>query len=480
MSKQDRVRRLTQAHKAEQVRLAQATGVAEMGLVEQLAEGALSVQEFRLQAVAVNRVGHDSAASLAGNYVRQTRGVWLPEQVDLPVVTPVFDTAQSLARAESTVRAVDKAVSDASRVVKSVEQIAGVFRQWTASNVANAHRRTIIDSAEAAGSGWRVVTDGHPCAFCAMLASYGEDINGAWAWPNHYFHHDCGCTIQEVPFGVDVEFTAREREFVRLRELADEQADLFPGALKRQRLIAAMRANGQGVVNDALVPDDLRKSSKRKNKDTVKKNNDTVTRDDLLMRDLKRLRSVKSHQVAVLEKPLSSAEIVSKVGGLDKTKGSCASLALAYAGNVSGYDVTDFRGGASRSFFAKSSNLYRVSTIKGVKSWKVSTSSELNGTLEIMQHASVGKEYILGAGQHAAVIKRVDHDKFQYLELQGSKQVNGWRDLTKDRLMSRFGVVESWEIDGRKRKSLITLTDIESLGKSEYFKELLSYINTPR
>lgn len=261
-----KLRKLTKAHKVSQMQVAQASGLAEADLVGKLASGGLTDTEFLVQAVAVNQVGFRDATRLAGVYVRQARGLMVPELAEVPVVVPKFDVVQSLLRAESTIRVIDGLLSDDEHRGKKVEHAAGVLRQWTASNVANAHRQTVMRSAEAAGSGWRVVTDGKPCAFCAMLASYGEDINGAWAWPDHYFHHDCGCTIQEVPFGVDVEFTAREREFVELRELADEQADLFPGGLKRQRLMAAMRANGQGVVNDAIVPEEERKPKGRPKK----------------------------------------------------------------------------------------------------------------------------------------------------------------------------------------------------------------------
>ena len=41
-------------------------------------------------------------------------------------------------------------------------------------------------------------------------------------------------------------------------------------------------------------------------------------------------------------------EIVARVGGGDRTDGSCASVGLAYAANRGGSDVLDFRDGDSR------------------------------------------------------------------------------------------------------------------------------------
>lgn len=49
------------------------------------------------------------------------------------------------------------------------------------------------------------------------------------------------------------------------------------------------------------------------------------------------------------------------------TKGSCTSLALAYAGNKGGVDVLDFRGGKSCDFFSKTANIRDITKFNGVK-----------------------------------------------------------------------------------------------------------------
>lgn len=43
-------------------------------------------------------------------------------------------------------------------------------------------------------------------------------------------------------------------------------------------------------------------------------------------------------------------EIIRYIAGKDKTGGSFTSQALAYIGNVAGYDVKDYRGGARMKF----------------------------------------------------------------------------------------------------------------------------------
>ena len=63
----------------------------------------------------------------------------------------------------------------------------------------------------------------------------------------------------------------------------------------------------------------------------------------------------------------SESEIINRLSGGDMTKGSCTSLALAYAGNKGGVDVLDFRGGKSCDFFSKTANIRDITKFNGVK-----------------------------------------------------------------------------------------------------------------
>ena len=66
---------------------------------------------------------------------------------------------------------------------------------------------------------------------------------------------------------------------------------------------------------------------------------------------------IEHREVSNLERKLTDMEIVGRLAGGDLTKGSCSSLAFAYAGNKAGFDVLDFRDGDSRKFFASTSRL---------------------------------------------------------------------------------------------------------------------------
>jgi hypothetical protein len=84
--------------------------------------------------------------------------------------------------------------------------------------VAGGGRETLLDAirSDPAAHGWQRVTDGAPCAFCAMIASQGivakdEDSAGFEA------HGHCGCTAEPAFEGSPVNPTN-----ARLREAWDE------------------------------------------------------------------------------------------------------------------------------------------------------------------------------------------------------------------------------------------------------------------
>lgn len=65
--------------------------------------------------------------------------------------------------------------------------------------------------------GWARITDGDPCAFCAMLASRGPVYTSAErAGSDWQFHNGCGCTVEPV-FDVDSwEWPKASKDFEKL------------------------------------------------------------------------------------------------------------------------------------------------------------------------------------------------------------------------------------------------------------------------
>lgn len=279
MSKASDLRKLTQEHKKAQQVNADVADYFMQELTRRLQDGEIQRDDFVAAAIVANRLSRDATVKLAGKYVSEARKLTAPKLVDLRPVEPKFDVLQSTIRASATVRAEEiraKVAAEIDRRVaerqawrtevgshltprekeildKQKEKIRQTAGRWNRDAVKKDGRQVVIRSAESAGSGWRVVTDGKPCAFCAMLASYGEDVNGAESWPNHYFHPGCGCTIQEVPLGTEVEYTEQEKALIALREEAEKHGST------QEEITAYMREHGQGIVKDATVPEDERK-----------------------------------------------------------------------------------------------------------------------------------------------------------------------------------------------------------------------------
>ena len=91
--------------------------------------------------------------------------------------------------------------------------------------------------------GWRRVTDGNPCAFCAMLASRGPRYRDAAAADGIQYHSHCGCTA-EPAYSNAWEPTADEERYM---DAYGEARALVAGdgkAIDTKKLLAAMRQQG--------------------------------------------------------------------------------------------------------------------------------------------------------------------------------------------------------------------------------------------
>ncbi len=187
--------------------------------------------------------------------------------------------------------------------------------------------------------------------------------------------------------------------------------------------------------------------------------------------DLKN-RGIGYNDVKLLNKPLTEEEIIQKIGGRDRTVGSCVSQALAYVGNKCGYDVTDYRGRKSRKWFAK--NGRNVAGKLGAMQ-EISHDS-LQCGLMLMEKMEKGKEYILHCGRHASVVRKTKEGEIQYLELQDKKEENKWKELNAITLEERFERV----ITNYYEYVNSFLVDIELYKNDLGFRRLLGYLNTQK
>ena len=175
---------------------------------------------------------------------------------------------------------------------------------------------------------------------------------------------------------------------------------------------------------------------------------------------------------------LAESEIISALAGGDMTKGSCASVGLAYIGQKLGWNVLDFRDGESRRMFSGSSFLKTLSEMNGMKALTAQGASSMTVANRLLKMVEPGKEYYLAVGRHAAIVRKNDAGVLQYLELQ-SKNRSGWTDFDgnpKYTLKTRFGCTQQSSAAADYDFMLdITESDFTS---SDDFRSLLGFLNT--
>lgn len=179
-------------------------------------------------------------------------------------------------------------------------------------------------------------------------------------------------------------------------------------------------------------------------------------------------REVKKHA-----KKLAESEIISALAGGDMTRGSCASLGLAYMGQKGGLNVLDFRDGASRSFFATTFNLEEISRLPGVTTHREIARSSTTAGNRLLKKVEPDKEYYLVCGRHAAIVRKADDGALQYLELQ-SARYSGWHNFDGNpryTLKTRFGECSGYDVEA-------FMIEVDSFKDSDDLKQLLGYINT--
>lgn len=176
-----------------------------------------------------------------------------------------------------------------------------------------------------------------------------------------------------------------------------------------------------------------------------------------------RIKKVSYKNIMKHVKQPSEEDIIATLGGGDNTGGSCASLVLAYAANKAGYNVLDFRGGASRSVVASNYD----NMIKKLGGFRESSPDDFRSAHTILNNVEEGKEYCFAAGSHAAVIRK-RNGKIEYLELQ-SHGSNGWFELNDNSLKRRF------KCRSRRTRSFAPSSLIE-IGKVSESKEAISYL----
>lgn len=207
-----------------------------------------------------------------------------------------------------------------------------------------------------------------------------------------------------------------------------------------------------------------------KNEDDISKCNENTQKFIGYLKNL----GVENNPVKMRDDPLPEQEIINAISGGDKTKGSCVSVGFAYIGQKFGMDVYDYRGGESQSFFSDAPTLYKILDDPDLHSVVETARADITVGNKLLRHVEAGREYYMVAGKHAAIVRKSDLGKFQYLELQSGIK-NGWTDFNGN---PRYTLSKRFGCKGKGYNCKGYLVDIDNFENSTDFKELLGYINT--
>lgn len=191
-----------------------------------------------------------------------------------------------------------------------------------------------------------------------------------------------------------------------------------------------------------------------------------------VLKELENSKIAYNEVKAFKSKKPTEKEVIERLGGGDTTKGSCASLALAYIGNMAGMDVLDYRGGKSQEFF--SSNTAKM--LRDMGGHVEKHTDDFVSVNKLTPHIKEGERYLLAAAGHAAIVKR-DNGKLFYLELQDPEK-NGYHPLDGKAFRKRFGAKRSHSHYGQKYEARCILIETSKVAKDGGLQRLLGYLNT--
>lgn len=256
-------RALTDRHRRRQVRLgagAVVEALATWRLLD-LADLDASTPTWLAVQVGLMRQRYASSADLAERYVTDFRAAEIGTSSGV-VVRSTFSEATATATLlgngpRLTKMLIGRGADPEAAFARASREVLGRSQKWALAG----GRQTVMASARAnPRTGWRRVSSGHPCAFCAMLVSRSLVRAGAYRNPPDFDTHEhCGCGVEEV-YGLTTNPTDPERSWIDAYDKAAEQAKdagepiVAPNRnSKRDTVLWRMRRNSPDLFSDGVL-----------------------------------------------------------------------------------------------------------------------------------------------------------------------------------------------------------------------------------
>lgn len=193
---------LTRQHQAAQVRNAAAAAAASRAAWALLDVDALddTAQWLALQ-LQVMGYFHGLSAQLASGYLQafkraETGGSLTVVRGERPPDEQVM-TSLAVTGPATVKRHIGRGMPPSAAMRRGFRRMTGALARHVQSGGRQTIERTTESDPDALG--WRRVTDGDPCAFCALVASRGP-VYGSRAdagdFPGRQYHDACGCTAE--------------------------------------------------------------------------------------------------------------------------------------------------------------------------------------------------------------------------------------------------------------------------------------------
>ena len=250
-------RALTEAHRKGQLAIAARAAATSKILWRRLRVSDLdgSTPAWMAAQLGLMSRSYAQSESLAASYISEYRDA--ENAADAPIVgSPYISGAMAqsmlLAGPSRVKLLIGKGESADGAHAKAFTKFSGIVRR----QVMSGGRMMINETASQDGQaiGWRRVTDGDPCTFCAMLASRGpvyvskDSTDGSVMRMSRsgdmklLYHGHCGCT-GEIIYG-DWQPSEREQLYIDEYEKAAKQADKAGESRTQDTVLWRMRENG--------------------------------------------------------------------------------------------------------------------------------------------------------------------------------------------------------------------------------------------